>query len=92
MDQASKTYLLKHPISRAQGTPITSLTFRPARAKDFRGIPAKDDLITMGHFLDIAAKLAEQPTMVIDQLHPDDVAEVVEIVAGFFGVSLPTGS
>ncbi len=91
MSDSPKVYRLKHPVTLA-GTTITELTFRPARAKDFRGIPAKEELITMGHFLDIAAKLAEQPPSVIDQMHPEDVGDVVEIVAGFFGVSPPTGA
>ncbi len=87
----SKTYTLKHPVTIAE-KPITSLTFRKARSKDFRSIPLKDELLTLGVFMDIAAKLSEQPPVVIDSLDPEDLTEVLEIVTAFFGVSLPTGA
>mgnify|MGYP001611705536 FL=1 len=48
--------------------------------------------MTIGNFLDLAASLCEQPPAVIDQLNPEDMHGVMEVVADFFGVSPPTGA
>ncbi len=88
---AAKVYTLKQPVTIA-GTEIRELHFRPARAKDFRRMPAHEDKMTIGNFLDLAASLCEQPPAVIDQLNPEDMHGVMEVVADFFGVSPPTGA
>jgi hypothetical protein len=85
------TYKLKTPVQIA-GTTIAELSFRPARAKDFRRMPANEEKLTIGNFLDLAASLCEQPPAVIDQLEPEDMQGVMEIVAGFFEGSRLTGA
>lgn len=90
MDGSSLVYKLKHPVVIAETT-IAELTFRKPRAKDFRELPADDSRINVGHFLNIAARLANQPAAVLDALDPEDLAGVMELVSGFFPASPATG-
>jgi hypothetical protein len=55
-------------------------------------MPANEEKLTIGNFLDLAASLCEQPPAVIDQLEPEDMQGVMEIVAGFFEGSRLTGA
>jgi hypothetical protein len=90
MDDTKRVYKLKYPVVIAETT-IAELAFRRPRSKDFRELPADESRITIGHFLTLAAKLANQPSAVLDALDPEDMGGVMEVVSGFFPDSLATG-
>lgn len=84
------TYKLLEPVVLA-GSTISELQFRKPTSKQCRQIPLKEELLTIGVFLDVAAKLTDQPPTVLDQLGMEDMQEVVKITADFIGSSQPTG-
>lgn len=84
----SKTYTLKHPVVFGSEQ-ITSLRVRKPKARDLRDLPAGD--LTMGHMMDLAAVLCDQPCAVINDLEIDDAMAVLEIVGGFMPAGLATG-
>jgi Phage tail assembly chaperone proteins, E, or 41 or 14 len=80
-DENGRTvYTLKKPIPNGSET-VAELRFRPAVAKDLRAFPLEGR--TVGHILDVVAKLCGQPPHVIDQLSAEDLQEVSSI-AGIF--------
>ncbi|GEM_PF-7135503 len=68
---------------------IESLSFRKAKAKDFREMPITPNV---GDLLNVAAKLAAQPYSVIDMLSPKDMAEVMKILGELMGDGPETGA
>ncbi len=68
---------------------IEALTFRKAKAKDFRDMPLNPKV---GDMLDIASKLSGQPPSVIDMLSPADMAEVMKIMGELMGDGLEIGA
>jgi hypothetical protein len=85
-------YTLKKPIKLGEGEPITHFVFREeVVAGDMRGIPMRDPM----HFEDIlklAGRLCAQPDAVINKMSFADLTEVNQLVAGFIGAGLETGS
>jgi len=67
---------------------IETLTFRKAKAKDFREMPITPNV---GDLLNVAAKLTAQPYSVIDMLSPKDMAEVMKILGELMGDGPETG-
>lgn len=87
MSREPKKLKLKHPIEIGSET-ITELTVRRPKAKDFRVLPAKP---AFGDILNMAAKLCEEPPSTIDELDPEDLMPLMEMVSAFLPTSLTTG-
>ena len=87
--QKPHTVQLRHPVQHG-GVTITELTFRPARAKDFRRFKMETGYEIEGIIV-LAGRLCGQPDIVIDQLTGDDLAEVIDLVTGFMPGSPKTG-
>lgn len=83
------TLKLRKPIQFGQET-IAELTFRPSKAKDFRGVKA-DRAYPFDFALELAGRLSGQTRGIIDELSGDDLEEVIEIVNGFTPGGQPTG-
>ncbi len=82
------TIELRKPIRFGVGM-VTSLTFRPCKAKDLRKLQSDKP---MQMIIDLAGYLSGQPKEVIDELEGDDLAEAIKIVSGFIPGSPATGS
>ena len=78
---------LKEPVSHGSET-IDKLEIRKPKAKDIRQLPTDPKT---GDILDLAARLADQPPSVINELGMEDVEAVLEVVGGFFQRGLGTG-
>jgi hypothetical protein len=83
----TKELKLKAPIQFGSDK-IESLTFREAKAKDFRDMPITPKI---GDLLNVAAKLSGQPPSVIDLLSPGDMTEVLTLMGEFMGPGPATG-
>lgn len=88
MSEDKVTYQLKKPIKYGSET-ITELVFREPKAKDFRAMPVEGQ--TIGHILDLAAKMCGQAPSVIDELSAKDLEGVSEIVEAFTDAGPETG-
>lgn len=84
---APKKLKLKHPIEVGTET-IGELNVRRPKAKDFRRLPAKP---AFGDILDMAAKLCDVPGSTIDELDPEDLMPLMDLVGDFLPSSLATG-
>lgn len=86
--KAGAPYTLKTPLL-IDGRPdaVTTLTFREAIARDMRGIPV-DAMPTIGHLLDVGARLSGCDAAVMNKLDIPDLAEVLTIVGGFISAGL----
>ncbi len=82
------TVKLAEPIEFGSRT-ISELTLRKPKAKDMRQFPLAPQ---MGDMLDLASKLAGEPTSVIDELSVQDMTRVVEVIGDFLGASQATGT
>lgn len=96
MSDTAKTVTVSLNTPLKHGTEeIAELTFRKPRAGDMRGIEIAISeggiRFDMGALLDLAARLAGVPPMVIDQAELDDVARIVEAVAPLLPASLVAG-
>lgn len=81
-------YTLKMPIQNGSET-ITEFNLREfIKAKDFRGLPDGD----LDRALELIARLAAQPTHVVDELRDDDVDALGELVSGFRKGGRKTGT
>lgn len=80
-------FTLKHPIQFGSET-VTELDLRAPKARDFRKMPMQP---TMGDIMDLIAALSGRPPSVVDEMHVEDLAEVANAVAGFFGTGPATG-
>ena len=85
--QAPKTMKLTHPIEIGTET-VSELTVRRPKAKDFRRLPANP---AFGDILDMAAKLCDVPASTIDELDPEDLMPLMDMVGDFLPTSLATG-
>lgn len=91
----TRAYVLKVPVEQGSVT-ISELSFRRAKAKDFRGLaltvnPDGSTKIVMGDMMNLAARLAGVPPSVVDELDPEDLMEVIGLAVGFIGTGQPTG-
>ena len=89
MAEDRKTYTLKKPILHGEQM-LTELNIREPKAKDFRAFPVSGQ--TVGDILNVMGKLCGQPTVVMDELCAEDVAEVASLFGGFMSAGQPTGS
>ena len=83
----TKELKLKNPVQFGSDK-IEALTFREAKAKDFRDMPITPKV---GDLLNVAAKLSGQPPSVIDLLSPGDMTEVLMLMGEFMGPGPATG-
>lgn len=81
------TLTLKEPIQFGTQR-IEQFTIRKPKGKDFRGMPVEPNI---GDLLDLAGRLAAQPKAVMDELGPEDLAEVLGVVGDFFPGGPGTG-
>lgn len=79
--------VLSEPIMQGSEK-IEVLSFRKAKAKDFRDMPFA---AKTGDMLNLAGKLCGQPPSVIDQLSPKDMGEVLSLLGEFMGLGPATG-
>ncbi|WP_341893885.1 phage tail assembly protein [Ferrovibrio terrae] len=87
----TNSYTLKVPVKHGSDE-ITALTFRKAKARDFRELKVGGDgAIPIGDLLDLAARLSDQAPSVIDELDPIDMMEVLKRTAGFTTPGQKTG-
>lgn len=83
---------LKHPISLGTED-IVELNFYAPKGRDMKGLPpfAIDEegntKIGFDLFLALAEKIIVEPSIVIDELHAEDVMAVIGIASSFFGDS-----
>lgn len=84
-----KTLKLKEPIQFGSET-ITELRFRAPKAKDLRPLPAEGPK-TQGDSIDLAGRLCGQPSVVMDELGLEDLAEVSSIIEAFMPSGPATG-
>jgi len=86
---ANETHELKlnTPVVFGDDT-IETLTFKKPKAKHFRSLPMNPNI---GDFLNVVAKLCDQPPSVIDELSPDDMTAACEVVANFMPGGLKIG-
>jgi hypothetical protein len=82
------TVKLLEPIQFGSRT-IDELTLRKPKAKDMRQFPLNPQ---MGDMLDLASRLAGEPTSIIDELSVQDMTRVVEVIGDFLGASQATGT
>jgi hypothetical protein len=82
------TVKLEEPIQFGSRT-IDELTLRKPKAKDMRQFPLNPQ---MGDMLDLASRLAGEPTSIIDELSVQDMTRVVEVIGDFLGASQATGT
>lgn len=76
-------YTLLYPVTTEQGATITTVTVNRLRAKDLRLIDkAEGDMETTLTMIACATRLSPE---VIDELDADDVTQLGEKVADFFG-------
>lgn len=83
----TKELKLKNPVQFGSEK-IEALSFREARAKDFRDMPITPKV---GDLLNVAAKLSGQPPSMIDLLSPGDMTEVLTFMGEFMGTGPATG-
>jgi hypothetical protein len=81
---------LQDPL-RAGSVLVTELIVRPMRAKHMGGMPLDKAGMQFSHLLEIAGRLTGQPPIVLGEIHGQDLAELLEVVGGFFSAFLPTG-
>ncbi len=81
-------YTLKHPASFGQEQ-ITELEFRRPKARDLRQLPMGE--MKAGDLLDLAARLAEVPPSLLDELAAEDAMAVMALAGGFTEASRKTG-
>ncbi len=67
---------------------VTSLSFKPMKAKHLRGLTAKAGF---GEMLDLAGKLCGLTTDEMGELGAQDAMKVIEVVGGFLGNGQKTG-
>lgn len=70
---------LSKPVECPLKGTITELTFREPTGKDMRAMPVSG--IEFGHFMKIAARLANVTDEVFDKMDPRDVTKAVGLVA-----------
>ena len=81
-------FKLQYPVT-VGGVQISTLTFTPPKARAMRKMPT--DGILLGDLYDLAARLTGQLSAVIDELEPEDLRDVQQVVAVFMQPFLPTG-
>ncbi len=81
-------YPLKQPVSFG-GENVTELAFRRPKARDLRPLPMGE--LKAGDLLDLAARLAEVPPSLLDELEAEDAMAVMALVGGFTDASRKTG-
>lgn len=80
---------LSEPIAWGKDRSIEELTLKVPKAKHMRMLPNEP---TTDDLLDLAAKLAGEPTAVIDELSITDTMAVLDAVSRFFPDGQATGS
>lgn len=86
-ESSTKKLFLSAPVNQGSEE-ITVLTVRKPFAKDLRSLPLEPN---MGDFLNVAARLCDQPPSVIDKLEVQDAMALVEVVSGFIPDGPATG-
>lgn len=82
---------LKYPIQYGTET-ISELKFESPKAKHFKKMKIKDDGgMEIEDMLGVASRMTNQLPAVIDELHPEDMMEVVRIVGKSFSSGQTTG-
>jgi Phage tail assembly chaperone proteins, E, or 41 or 14 len=89
-EDGSTTITLSAPIAGPTGEPLTALTLRRPKAKDFRAMDnAKGEI---GKSLALAGQLSGIPAPLLDNLDGSDFIELSEAVQGFLKPSQATGA
>ena len=83
------TVKLKHPVEFA-GELISSLTFQRGKLAALKGVPI-DVTPPLDKILLMAARLCGQPQAMLEQLDPEDSADVIEVALDFFSRCLGAG-
>lgn len=82
------TVTLKHPI-QANGEQLTAITFQRPLVKHLKVLDqAKGDVARAALLI---SELGQLPPSAVDQIDGEDFAALSEVIADFFGGSLPTG-
>lgn len=81
---------LAEPL-KAGSQAITELVVKPMRAKHMAGMPLDKAAMQFSHLLEIAGRLTGQPPAVLGEIRGQDLADLLEVVGGFFSDFLPTG-
>lgn len=87
--EKTKTVQLTEPVQFGEDT-IKVLEIRKPQAEDMRDMPVANQ--TMGHIMDLAARLSGQPPYVINQLGFNDLTEVMNAVSDFMEPGRGDGS
>lgn len=85
-----RTVKLTVPIEIG-GQRTEELTFRRGRLGDMKGVKIGGTLEADSLLL-VASRMCGQPLAVLERLDADDAGEVMQLVIGFFGKCLATGS
>lgn len=86
-----KVVNLDEPVQFGEEETIKVLEVRKPTADDMRSMPANPDAQTMGHYMDLAARLSGQPPYVINNLGFGDFEKVMTAVANFMEPGRKTG-
>ncbi|TAH39293.1 MAG: hypothetical protein EYC70_00475 [Planctomycetota bacterium] len=91
-EKGSRILHLLHPVTLfEQQTPVSEVHFRAVRTKDVRDFPVDPKSIAMGNLLDIATRIWDQPAALMDKLHGEDRAAVLELSGFLLGNFLGIG-
>lgn len=80
---------LRHPLV-FKNLQVDSLTIRPGKARDLRGLKTKE-ASAFDTLLSLLQRLASQPAEIIDELKGEDLADALDVTNLFFQVIQPTG-
>jgi hypothetical protein len=78
------TLQLVTPITHGNTT-WTELEMQPLRGRHMRSLPGDPRQITIGNLLEIGQGMAAVPDGIIDDLGPEDIRNVMDVVNAFLG-------
>lgn len=82
------TVKLKYPFDFGDRK-VTEVTLERLKGKHIKKLGATPKMVDL---LELASKSAGEPPALFDEMDAEDVSAVTEVIGGFLGVSLETGS